>query len=108
MFYRITRTVLGNLNPRLRRAIGLRRWNVYGRVGFKDKRVKVVVGTMMVEGSHEWLNSGWALEQTIPPSENRQLCNSVGRFLAPRRESLPGGLEPPDRDGEAERWRGRR
>ena len=69
MFYRITRAVLGNLNPRLRRAIGLRRWNVYGRVGFKDKRVKVVVGTVMVEGSHEWLNGGWGLEQTIPPSE---------------------------------------
>jgi hypothetical protein len=69
MFYRITRAVVGNLNPRLRRAIGLRRWNVYGRVGFKDKRVKLVVGTVMVEGSHEWLNGGWALEQTIPPSE---------------------------------------
>lgn len=69
MFYRITRAVVGNLNPRLRRAIGLRRWNVYGRVGFKDKRVNVVVGTAMVEGSHEWLNGGWALEQTIPPSE---------------------------------------
>ena len=69
MFYRITRAVLGNLNPRLRRAIGLRRWNVYGRVGFKDKRVKVVVGTVMVEGSHEWLNGGWGLEQAIPPSE---------------------------------------
>jgi len=69
MFYRITRAVLGNLNPRLRRAIGLRRWDVYGRVGFKDERVKVVVGTVMVEGSNEWLNGGWALEQTIPPSE---------------------------------------
>jgi len=69
MFYRITRAVLGNLNPRLRRTIGLRRWNVYGRVGFKDKRVKLVVGIVMVEGSNEWLKGGWALEQTIPPSE---------------------------------------
>ncbi len=69
MFYRITRAVLGNLNPRLRRAIGLRRWNVYGRVGFKEKRVKLVVGIVMVEGSHEWLKGGWDLVQTIPPSE---------------------------------------
>src|SRR5579863_9359306 len=69
MFYRITRAVVGNLNPRLRRAIDLRRWNVYGRVGFKDKRVTVVVGTVMVEGSNEWLGGGWSLAQTIPPSE---------------------------------------
>jgi len=78
MFYRITRAVLGNLNPRLRRAIGLRRWNVYGRVGFKDKRVKVVVGTVMVEGSHEWLNGGWGLEQTIAPSEIDYYVTSHG------------------------------
>ena len=69
MFYRTTRAILSSLNPRLRRAIGLRRWNVYGRVGFKDKRVKVVVGVVMVEGSHEWLAGDWGLEQTIPPSE---------------------------------------
>jgi len=69
LFCRMTRAVLSSFNPRLRRAIGLRRWNVYGRVGFRDKRVKVVVGTVMVEGSHEWLSGGWGLEQTIPPSE---------------------------------------
>jgi len=68
-FYRITRAILSSLNPRLRRAIGLRRWNVYGRVGFKDKRVKVVVGMVVVEGSHEWLAGDWGLEQTISPSE---------------------------------------
>jgi len=78
MFYRITRAVLGNLNPRLRRAIGLRRWNVYGRVGFKDKRVKVVVGIVMVEGSHEWLKGGWGLSQTIPPYEIDQYVTSLG------------------------------
>ena len=68
-FYRMTRAVLSSFNPRLRRAIGLRRWNVYGRVGFKDKRVKVVVGIVMVEGSHEWLAGDWGLEQTISPPE---------------------------------------
>ena len=69
MFYRITRAILSSLNPRLRRAIGLRRWNVSGRVGFKDKQVKVVEGKVMVEGSNEWLEGGWGLVQTIPPSE---------------------------------------
>lgn len=78
MFYRITRAVMGSLNPRLRRAIGLRRWNVYGRVGFKDKRVKVVVGIVMVEGSNEWLKGGWGLEQTIPPYEIRGFVTEPG------------------------------
>ena len=50
MFYRITRAVLSTLNPRLRRAIGLRRWSVYGRVGFKDKQAKVVFGAVMCRG----------------------------------------------------------
>ena len=78
MFYRITRAVMGSLNPRLRRAIGLRRWNVYGRVGFKDKRVKFVVGIVMVEGSKEWLQGGWGLEQTIPPYEIRGFVTEPG------------------------------
>jgi hypothetical protein len=77
-FYRITRAILSSLNPRLRRAIGLRRWNVYGRVGFKDKRVKVVVGIVMVEGSHEWLAGDWGLEQTIPPYEIDQYVTLHG------------------------------
>lgn len=69
MFYRITRAVLSSLNPRLRRAIGLRKWNVYGRVGFKDKQVKVVFGSVMVEGSNEWLAGDWSLVETIPKYE---------------------------------------
>ncbi len=78
LFYRMTRAVLSSFNPRLRRAIGLRRWNVYGRVGFKDKRVKVVVGVVMVEGSHEWLAGDWGLEQTIPPSEIDRYVTRLG------------------------------
>ena len=78
MFYRITRAILSSLNPRLRRAIGLRRWNVYGRVGFKDKRVKVVVGTVMVEGSHEWLAGDWSLIETIPESQIDALVTTPG------------------------------
>ncbi len=98
MFYRITRAVVGDLNPRLRRAIGLRRWNVYGRVGFKDKRVKLVVGTAMVEGSHEWLNGGWALEQTIPPSEIDSYVTRRGvPSLHPAKYST-WGMESTDRD----------
>jgi hypothetical protein len=78
MFYRITRAVLSSLNPRLRRAIGLRRWNVYGRVGFKDKQAKVVFGAVMVEGSNEWLEGGWGLAQTIPPYEIDRFVTSWG------------------------------
>jgi hypothetical protein len=77
-FYRMTRAVLSSLNPRLRRAIGLRRWDVYGRVGFKDKLVKVVEGIVMVEGSNEWLEGGWDLAQTIPPYEIETSITSPG------------------------------
>jgi len=78
MFYRITRAVLGSLNPRLRRASGLRLWNVYGRVGFKDDKAKFVEGIVMVEGSNEWLEGGWDLEQTIPPYEIEISITSPG------------------------------
>jgi hypothetical protein len=78
MFDRITRAVLGSLNPRLRRAIGLRRWNVYGRVGFKDDKARFVEGIVMVEGSNEWLEGGWDLAQTIPPHEIETSITSPG------------------------------
>jgi hypothetical protein len=81
MFYRITRAILSSLNPRLRRSIGLRRWNVYGRVGFKDKHTKVVFGAVMVEGSHEWLAGDWTLIETIPQSEIDALVTSQGVSL---------------------------
>jgi hypothetical protein len=77
-FYRMTRAILNSLNPRFRRAIGLRRWNVYGRVGFKDKQAKVVFVMVMVEGSNEWLSGGWSLAQTIPPDEIDRLVTSMG------------------------------
>ncbi len=44
IFSRITRVILGGLSPRFRRAIGLRRWNVDGRVGIKENSVTVVRG----------------------------------------------------------------
>ena len=78
MFYRITRAVLSSLNPRIRRAIGLRRWSVYGRVGFKDKQAKVVFGEVMVEGSHEWLAGNWGFVERIPPYEIDRVVTSLG------------------------------
>ena len=78
MFYRMTRAVLSSLNPRLRRAIGLRRWSVYGRVGFKDKQAKIVFGAVMVEGSHEWLAGDWTLVDAIPQSEIEKLVTTPG------------------------------
>ena len=78
MFYRMTRAVLSTLNPRLRRAIGLRRWSVYGRVGFKDKQAKVVFGAVSVEGSHEWLEGDWSLVEPIPEFEIDTFVTSPG------------------------------
>jgi hypothetical protein len=111
MFYRVTRAILSRLSPRLRRAIGLRRWNVYGRVGFKDKQVKVVEGIVMVEGSHEWLAGDWSLIETIPESEIDALVTTPGvswphnpnhylvgwsRLIAMEKQN--GGGEGPDVD----------
>jgi excisionase family DNA binding protein len=63
MFYRFTRAILSSLNPRLRRAVGLRRWSVCGRVGFKDKQATyrsshfhlgaVVFNTRKQPGTHK-------------------------------------------------------
>jgi hypothetical protein len=106
MFYRITRAVLSGLSPQFRRAIGLRRWNVYGRVKIKENRVTLVSGMVMVEGSHEWLAGDWLLAKTIPPYEIDRFV-FAGSLLAPRREPLPGGMESPDRHGEPERRRRR-
>jgi hypothetical protein len=78
MFYRFTRAILSSLNPRLRRAVGLRRWSVCGRVGFKDKQAKVVFGVVMVEGSHEWLAGDWSLIETIPESQIDALVTTPG------------------------------
>ena len=63
MFYRTIRAILSSFNPRLRRAIGLRRWNVYGRIGFKENHVIVVFHGVMVEGSNEWLCGDWFLRR---------------------------------------------
>ena len=82
IFYRITRKVLSGLSPQFRRAIGLRRWNAYGRVGIKENRVTLVSGMVMVEGSHEWLAGDWLLSKTIPPYE-------IDRFVASPGVSWP-------------------
>ncbi len=78
IFYRITRVVLSGLSPQFRRAIRLRRWNVYGRVGIKENRVALVLGAIMVEGSHEWLAGDWTLAKTIPPHEIDKFVTSPG------------------------------
>jgi hypothetical protein len=109
MLYRITRAIVSGLNPRLRRAIGLRRWNVYGRVGIKEKCVNVVSGVVMVEGSHEWLAGEWTLARTIPrdridrfvttpgvswPHDVSHYLVGWGRLIAMEKQN--GGGEGPD------------
>ncbi len=66
-FYRSTRAVLSVLSPQVRRGIGLRRWNVYGRVAIKENRVTIVSGMLLAEGSHHWLFGAWTLARTLPP-----------------------------------------
>jgi hypothetical protein len=78
MFCRMTRAVLSSLNPRLRRAIGLRRWSVDGRVRIKENSVTIVRGMVLVEGSHEWLAGEWTLAQTIPPYGIYRFVTSPG------------------------------
>jgi hypothetical protein len=77
-FYRLTRAILSGLNPRFRRALGLRRWSVYGRVGFKDNKATAAFGMVMVEGGHEWLLGDWILAKTIPPYEIKRFMTSTG------------------------------
>ena len=78
MFYRSTRAVLSSLRPQFRRGIGLRRWNVYGRVGIKENRVTVVSGVVIAEGSHKWLFGGWTLASMIPPYAIEKFVTSPG------------------------------
>jgi hypothetical protein len=78
MFYRSTRAVLSGLNPQFRRGIGLRRWNVYGRVGIKEHRVILVHAEVMVEGSHRWLAGDWLLVKAIPPGKIETFVTSPG------------------------------
>jgi hypothetical protein len=78
MFYRITRAVLSVVSPQFRRGIGLRRWNVFGRVGIKESRVTLVSGIVMVEGSHKWLLGDWTLAKVIPPYAIEKFVTSPG------------------------------
>ena len=83
-FYRFSRAILSALKPQFRRALGLRRWNVYGRVGIKENRVTLVSGMVMVEashlweGRHLWIVSDWTLANTIPPYASEKFMTSPG------------------------------
>jgi hypothetical protein len=76
--YQLTRAILSGLNPRFRRAIGLRRWSVYGRVGFEENKATAAFGMVMVEGGHEWLLGDWILANMIPPYEIKRLVTLPG------------------------------
>ena len=63
------RAATTTISPRLRRAMGLRRWRVAGYIGFKQTRVIAVTASALVEGSDEWLGGVWRLLGTIPDQE---------------------------------------
>ena len=58
-----------SLNSRLRRAVGLRMWNVIGSISLKEKRVISVSGSAFVEGRDQWLGGIWRLSGSIPEYE---------------------------------------
>jgi len=56
---------IGNgLNPRLRRAVALRRWTVGSEISIKQHRVVAVQAEMYVEGNTMWLGTSWRLSET--------------------------------------------
>lgn len=62
------RRISALINPRFRRAIGLRRWNVIASVALKEGRVIGVSSAAVVEGKREYLGTMWNLSETIPKS----------------------------------------
>jgi hypothetical protein len=57
------RTIVSALNPRFRRAIGLRLWTVDSEVAIKDHRVVAVQAATAVEGRNMWLGAMWRFSE---------------------------------------------
>jgi hypothetical protein len=51
------------LNPRLRRAIGLRQWQVVSEIAVKKHQVVAVQAETYVEGKTMWLGTSWRLSE---------------------------------------------
>jgi hypothetical protein len=51
------------LNPRLRRAIGLRQWEVGSEIAIKAHQVVAVQAELNVEGETMWLGTSWRLSE---------------------------------------------
>jgi hypothetical protein len=68
-FASVIRMAATRIYPRLRRAMGLRRWHVLGFISVKQGRVKDVTGSVLVEGRHETLGGIWHHVETIPADE---------------------------------------
>jgi len=51
------------LSPRLRRAIGFRRWMADSEIAIKQHRVVAVQTSTIVEGAHTWLGAMWRLSE---------------------------------------------
>ena len=65
-----------------------------------------MLGAIMVEGSHEWLEGDWLLAKTIPRSEIDRFVTSPGiSWPHDVNRYLVGVVDSPDSDGEPERRR---
>jgi hypothetical protein len=88
------RVATATIGPRLRRTIGLRRWNVAGRIGFKRGRVIAVTTSALVEGRDEWLGGRWRLLETIPVQEINRFVIQTGVSWPEMNRYLVGWTHP--------------
>jgi hypothetical protein len=88
---RMIRTASTTVAPRVRRATGLRRWSVLGRISFRQNRVVAVTGTAVVEGRDEWLGGVWHLSETIPDEEIRRFVIDPAASWPQMHRYLMGG-----------------
>jgi hypothetical protein len=88
------RAATATISPRLRRAIGLRRWWVVGSIGLKQGRIIAVTTSVLVEGSDEWLGGVWRLLDTIPDQEIQHFVIQPGVSWPQMNHYLIGWTHP--------------
>ena len=85
--YAIGRT----LNPRFRRAIGLRQWVVTSEIAIRQQRVVVVQTETVVEGRTMWLGAMWRLSEK--PREFERDSTQLDSSPEPRQDlATPANL----------------
>ena len=71
---KIASTILEAMNRPFRRAIGLRLWTAFARIGVNSAQVTSIYGGVIVEGKTEWLGGQWQLARSTPQQEAQLLA----------------------------------